>query len=306
MIHTLTVGQLLTFGLLTLALAALWLPGRREIDGTGARVSRRVTQPWIISLVAAVACGLFFGFVDWWGVLAIVGMGVASWGVYRKEMHPGLRALSGGAGGALAAGLALHVVPGFDNPKVISDAVLSPDAVPYSKYLNFDKAIVGLFLLAFGQSLILTRREWGEMLRRTLLVTAASVGVVLVLAFALGYVRFEPAMPPALLRWAWTNLFFTCMAEEAIFRGFIQQGLERGLKGTRGGAAAALLIASILFGLAHWAGGPRYVLLSTVAGLGYGMAFQRSGRIEGSIATHFILNALHYAFFTYPALASVG
>jgi len=27
-IHTLTVGQLLTFGLLTLALAALWLPGQ--------------------------------------------------------------------------------------------------------------------------------------------------------------------------------------------------------------------------------------------------------------------------------------
>ena len=29
----------------------------------------------------------------------------------------------------------------------------------------------------------------------------------------------------------------------------------------------------------------------------------RSGRIEGAILTHFLVNLLHFGFFTYPALA---
>lgn len=90
------------------------------------------------------------------------------------------------------------------------------------------------------------------------------------------------------------------MAEEAIFRGLIQRELEQ----FRLGSVIALVVASLLFGLAHWAGGPKYVLLSTVAGFGYALAMRRSGRIEGSILTHFLLNSLHYSFFTYPALVS--
>jgi membrane protease YdiL (CAAX protease family) len=257
-----------------------------------------------MAVVLATVVALISGHLDWRGVLAATAMGVASWGLYRRGLPVAARVAFGISVVALAAGLALHLIPGFNNPKVISDAVLTPDAVPYSKYLNFDKALIGLFLLAFGQQLIGSRRDWALMLRRALPVTAGTVGVVLVLSFVLGYVRFEPAVPTYFWLWAWTNLFFTCMAEEAIFRGLIQQGLERGLERFRLGPVIALVVASVLFGLAHWAGGPKYILLSTVAGFGYGMAMQRSGRIEGSILTHFALNSLHYLLFTYPALAS--
>jgi len=298
---TLSFGELLTFGLLTLALAVPWFPlGKRDRrDGGWSRAGR----PWVIALAAAIGSGLYFQFLDWRGVLAIAALGVVSWGVYRREVPVGVCLLSVVGVVVLAAGLSIHVIPGFNNPKILSGVVLSPDAEPYSKYLNFDKAVIGLFLLAFGQQLISRRHEWAEMLRRTAPVTAGTAGIVLVLSFALGYVRFEPALPPFLLFWSWTNLFFTCVAEEAIFRGFIQRGLERGLTGYRFGALTALLIASVLFGLAHWAGGPKYIFLATVAGIGYGLAMRRSGHIEGSIATHFLLNFLHYTFFTYPALA---
>jgi membrane protease YdiL (CAAX protease family) len=302
MIRDLTVGQFLTFGLLTLALAALWLPERQRGGEDG--VSSRASRLWMGALGAAVGCGLLFELLDWRGLIAIVAMGTISWGVYRQTLPVTVRAVCGAGVVVLAAGLALHVVPGFNNPKVISDVVLSPNAAPYSEYLNFDKAVVGLFLLAFGQRLISRWREWREALRRTAPIAAATVGVVLVLSLALGYVRLQLALPPFLFVWAWTNLFFTCMAEEAIFRGFIQQGLERGLAAHKLGGLTALLVASVLFGLAHWSGGPKYILLSTAAGFGYGLAMRRSGRIEGSIATHFGLNTLHYVFFTYPALAS--
>ena len=35
--------------------------------------------------------------------------------------------------------------------------------------------------------------------------------------------------------WAVTNLFFTCVAEEAFFRGFLQRELSRTLVGFGGG-----------------------------------------------------------------------
>ena len=67
--------------------------------------------------------------------------------------------------------------------------------------------------------------------------------------------------------------------------------------------ARFLSVAAGLFGLVHAGGGPTYVVLATLAGVGYGWVFLRTGRIEASILTHFALNAVHFLGFTYPALA---
>ncbi len=48
---------------------------------------------------------------------------------------------------AMAAALLLHAVPGFANPRVLDGVTLSLDSAPYTKYLNFDKGVVGLLLL---------------------------------------------------------------------------------------------------------------------------------------------------------------
>jgi hypothetical protein len=99
------------------------------------------------------------------------------------------------------------------------------------------------------------------------------------------------------------NLFFTCLAEEAFFRGFVQQELSRVGSRPALAAGAALIIGALLFGLAHFAGGLNYVLAATVAGLGYGWAFMRTQRIEAAMAVHFGVNAVHFLLFTYPRLA---
>jgi membrane protease YdiL (CAAX protease family) len=44
------------------------------------------------------------------------------------------------------------------------------------------------------------------------------------------------------------------------------------------------------------------VLLGTLAGTGYALAFRRSGRLEMAVLTHFAVNATHFLLFTYPAL----
>ena len=52
----------------------------------------------------------------------------------------------------------------------------------------------------------------------------------------------------------------------------------------------------------HYQGGLSYVALATVAGIFYGMAYYKSGRLISAIAVHFLLNLTHALFFTYPAL----
>jgi membrane protease YdiL (CAAX protease family) len=122
-------------------------------------------------------------------------------------------------------------------------------------------------------------------------------------SLALGFVRFDPRWTPLFWVWAPVNLLLTCVSEEALFRGFLQREIGAALAGRANAASAAVAVSALAFGLAHAAGGWRYVLLATLAGAGYALAFQRSGRIEAAILTHFAVNATHFLLFTYPALA---
>ena len=112
--------EALTFGFLTLAIAALWLPARSDADRDP---TRWVGRLWLAALGAAAACGLLFGFLDGRGVLAIAAMGVASWVFYRPESGLAVRCLAGLGVMVMSLGLALHLVPGFENPRVLSEVV---------------------------------------------------------------------------------------------------------------------------------------------------------------------------------------
>ena len=138
-----------------------------------------------------------------------------------------------------------------------------------------------------------------------MVVTATPIaltGIVLVYAigYLFGYASFDLSFDPVFVVWALRNLFFTCVAEEAFFRGFLQRYIERWTGGSRSGRLASLAVVSLLFGLAHFGGGVGYVALSTLAGLLYGYVYQKTGRIEAAILTHFLLNSGHFLFFTYP------
>jgi len=112
--------------------------------------------------------------------------------------------------------------------------------------------------------------------------------VVIVLGIALGFIhphRNLPAIGGAVLRWILIFLF-TALPEELFFRGWVQNLLER-----RVGRHAALVIASILFGLSHfnkrsahfnW----RYVVLATIAGIFYGRGWRKDRRVPASTITH--------------------
>jgi membrane protease YdiL (CAAX protease family) len=204
---------------------------------------------------------------------------------------------------AMCAGLMLHVMPGFDNRRVLSDVVLGPGAAPYSQYLNVDKLVAGLFLLALYAPELVTRDEGRRHLRGLAWRFAVLVAVVMVLALALAYVRWDPKWPSWFPLWAVTLLVFAVMPEEALFRGVVQTGLARRLGRTRAAEVSSMVIAGALFGSAHLAGGATYVVLAGIAGIGYGWIFAETRSIFAAIAAHAGLDVVHFLLFTYPALS---
>lgn len=289
--------MVLTYGLLALAMLALWVGGERRLAGAAV---------WLWLGIGALVAALASGIVQPVGLAGIaLWLGAAAGWVraQRKEVAPGWRVLTALAGLVLAAALMLHRVPGFVNPRVIDAVRFTPEAVPFSLYLNFDKTLIGLFLLGWVMPRIVSAGEWRAVLAATLPRAALTVGVVLLASLALGYVRWAPKFPAEVWLWAGVNLLFVCTAEEALFRGFIQGNLRRAWSGWRGGKWAALGVAAILFGLAHAAGGWAYVALATLAGAGYGWVYEKTQRVEAGVLAHFALNAVHFIFFTYPAVA---
>jgi membrane protease YdiL (CAAX protease family) len=285
-----------TFALLTLAVAALWL-------GAGERARGWKRQAWLLPLAACLAAALAGGFLQPPGLGWIALLGLAAWAHAEKAKAPAARVATAAAALLLAAGLMLHVLPGFLNPRVLAGIRFSPDAIPYTLFLNLDKTVAGILLLGWIHARIRKGAEWRAMARAAAPGAAVTLLLVMALSLATGYVRPEPKFPRETWLWLWVNLCFTCLAEEALFRGFIQHRLQQWWGGWTGGRWSALAVAAALFGLAHFAGGPGYVALGTVAGLGYGWVYQRTGRIEASILTHFALNTVHFFWFTYPARA---
>ena len=123
--------------------------------------------------------------------------------------------------------------------------------------------------------------------------------LAIVLGQRIGFIRYEPswARVRGLPLVALGILVFNAWPEEFLFRGLIQNLLSTTLRGERAG----LVVASVIFGLAHLNNGPfpnwRYALLATFAGLAYGSAWRATHSIFASALVHASVNTLWFALF---------
>ncbi|MDH7787833.1 membrane protease YdiL (CAAX protease family) [Ochrobactrum sp. 19YEA23] len=204
----------------------------------------------------------------------------------------------------------IHVVWGFHNTKIIDAAVMSTGGVPFSMYLNLDKTAAAIILALSGR-FFTSGTEFDAPIKRT--GTADTVKIIgmmwggclitlIPVALVIGYIKFDPKIMPHFGIWALNNLVFVAFAEEVLFRGMIQGRLLAYSYYHRWHPAFAITISAILFGLLHFDGGVAYIALAGVAGLFYGTAYYKTGRLISSISVHFLLNLSHALFFTYPAL----
>lgn len=135
-----------------------------------------------------------------------------------------------------------------------------------------------------GFGFLPTEREWVIGLRYFFFFLPVGIP----LAVWLGMVRFN---------WEWVQLWkcllvfagmlwVVALSEEFFFRGLLQQWLTR----WTGSPGAALLLASLVFGLCHlpfrmfpnW----KLALLASIAGVFYGRAYQRAGGIRAPMVSH--------------------
>jgi uncharacterized protein len=169
-----------------------------------------------------------------------------------------------------------------------------PGLAVFSKMLLLDAGIYGFLVVrqlnGVGFDLHLRLRDVGV----GLLAFAAYTPIAVLLGLWLGFLHFHAALPPIRQVFAAPlfTFFFIAVPEELFFRGWMQNLLER-----RIGAARGLLVTSVLFGLSHfnkrtaffnW----RYVLLATIAGIFYGLAWRQRRRVGASAVAHTFVDTI--------------
>ncbi|MBI6549681.1 CPBP family intramembrane glutamic endopeptidase [Xenorhabdus lircayensis] len=190
--------------------------------------------------------------------------------------------------------LFMHYLPGFHNLKYLDKVQTGPLSAPFSMYFNFDKALLPFILLCCMPTLF-TRKPVVNTPPHGWALLIATIPALLGLATALGGLSVELHLPNWFPAFVVANIFFVSLAEEALFRGYIQQKLSQWMN-----PYFALVMTSLLFGAAHFAGGSLLVIFATLAGLIYGLTWMWSGRLWVAVAFHFSLNLMHLLFFTYP------
>jgi membrane protease YdiL (CAAX protease family) len=211
--------------------------------------------------------------------------------------HWAVRGFGHGLFIALAAGLASHWLPGFFSARMIAAVRLTPEAAPFSMYLNLDKPLIG-FWIALACPWVFAFN-----LRRSLLTASLTLPITaalcLVTAMSMGLIGWTPKWPEQTGIWALNNLLLVTLTEELVFRGYVQGGLTRLLKRIPHHQALAIVLASLVFGAAHADAGWQWMVLASMAGLGYGIAY-RFGGLPAALISHFGLNLAHFCLFTYP------
>ncbi|EEW0765047.1 CPBP family intramembrane glutamic endopeptidase [Escherichia albertii] len=247
-------------------------------------------------LMVSVGLGILSDIIDWSALFFVAAITFLSilkcnlqYKVWIKYVYETGIVLS-------AVALSLHLWPGFHNPVVLKSVIVGPQSTPYTMYFNFDKALVPFLLVLCTASLFkkevkqeVSLWKWGALF--------LSVPFILFWAVFLGGLKPEVHFPEWLPEFILANLFFVSLAEESLFRGYIQSRLSEVMS-----PFGALIVASLLFGLFHYSGGALLILFATLSGIVYGLSWIWSGRLWVATLFHFGLNLCHLLFFTYPFL----
>ncbi len=195
------------------------------------------------------------------------------------------------------------ILPGFHNQIVIDNYQFSFASSNYRLFFNFDSPLVGLLIILFTHG---TLEKVSEL--KQIFISTYKYYVFILLLFLLSIYLgdskfdFKPYIfiEKEFYLWFLIMLFCTCVTEEALFRGFLQKNLCVVLSFKYSDYVAILLV-SILFGLAHFKYGLLYIVLVFIVSVFYGLVYLRSGnKIESSIFAHFIVNFIRLMFLTYP------
>ncbi|MBC6905905.1 CPBP family intramembrane metalloprotease [Saccharophagus sp. K07] len=192
---------------------------------------------------------------------------------------------------------------GFSYPLIWNPGALYEGGEPFSLYVNLSKAIGG-YLVVIWLGLGLRHHRSTLVGERSLLsqmvVALVGVGAILFTAFAFYGVGWKPKIPDGILYFVVVNLLVTVLSEEAFFRLMLQSQIERFFKNKRLGICVGIVIASLLFALAHAGATGLVFFLFLFAGFIYAAVYAWTRSLLASMATHFGVNIAHILLLEYP------
>ncbi|MCI0381509.1 MAG: CPBP family intramembrane metalloprotease [Chlamydiae bacterium] len=253
---------------------------------------RKEPKIWGTFLGLTLLIGGINGNILWPGLISLAAL-TCLWVFYVQKQNIFSRTILFFLIILMSFGFLFHWFPGF-NPVTITEKFT----------LSFEKPLLGFFPLLLMIPLAKSLKDWKIIFKKGIGIGLLGVGVLATIAVMVGSVQLQFKLPSyALTRYA-SNLFLTAIPEEAFFRGFVQGELTRFLPKSKTGKIIALFLSSIIFTLAHVYWTPSGAILGFVflAGLLYGSVYLISGKIEGAIITHFLLNFVHMTFFSYHAM----
>lgn len=259
---------------------------------------------WLGFLAASIIVALLGSLLRSEGLLLIAGLGGACVYLARSERQD--RAMASALAWALvllfALLLASHAGAVFQALLIAPNLRLGTDSIPYTLRWHYDSAVAACLMLALCCNEKAPLRL-GFVLTRVLLGCLVLTLTVMPLALWLGQVRVDVKLPALLLWWIPGNLLISSLSEELFFRALIQRRLTLWMRRyPRWGEGVAVVLTALLFGIAHLGGGVNYLLLATLAGVGYGTVYALTRRIEAAVLTHFLFNVIHITLFSYPRL----
>jgi uncharacterized protein len=242
---------------------------------------------WGPILVAAIACAYLSDIMTAWGFLTIGIM----WGSYFVLASPidgwkrGLVAMIA----VLFSGLLFfYYMPGFTSQILYATLGL----------FHFGKPFAGFFILVFLLKLASNRKEFFNAYVKSLPLIIGGLLLLLGAAYLTKYVHYEPHLPSNFWLWAFRNLFFVCIPEEAFFRGFLQNEIRNAMP-QKMGAVTSIVLSSLCFVVIHLqiSLSGTFLCMIFVAGIIFGLVYYLTDSIESAILIHFFTNLLHKAVF---------
>jgi uncharacterized protein len=207
---------------------------------------------------------------------------------------------------SLFIGFSMHLLPGFHNWKVLDGIQLSAHSIPYVLYLNVEKPAYIFFFMYFYQRKSIFNYNWTRTLRWSLLSFLVILPLLFLTNWIFELVTWDSKFPAYSITGLWMirMLLDTTLGEEIFFRGYLQQQATVLMGRSKVAAWVACVLVAVLFGVMHLPAGLPMAIMAMWAGVGYGLAYLQTKTIEAATITHFLVNVVHFLFFSYPMLGA--
>ncbi len=189
-------------------------------------------------------------------------------------------------------------------PSVFYAEELYPGGKPFHLQLNVGKTLAGYLLLIWLLPLWLNNQKRTLSIHKSTIITLAFTGLIISTAWVLLDLDIH------LKNWVFITLFLpvnlltTCVAEEAFIRLSLQKPIERFLSNALRSSVIIkglpIVITTVLFVALHGVSEIGGIITFALAGFLYGLVYTLTNRLLFAILLHFVVNALHFTFLTYP------